>query len=262
MPLTIAKPLREAVLDAVAVLLPVTCAGCGADDRSLCDGCRGQLQPRPFVRELDDGTPVWAALVYDAVVRRTILELKEQGRTDVVAALAVPFASAVVGASRNSRNPGGPDVELVVPPVSRASFRRRGYDPVRLIARAAGLPRPASVLINLHERASQKTLDRRQRTTNLAGSMASTRSLAGRRFLVLDDVVTTGATLTEVVRSLRAGGAEVMAAAVLAATPRHSLGLSPELEISRDSDAWRGLRWAKEARNNRLVPLGDVPSIH
>jgi predicted amidophosphoribosyltransferase len=262
MPLSIPAPLRDAVLDAIAVVLPVTCAGCGADDRSLCDGCRGQLQPRPFVRQLDDGTPVWAALAYDAVVRRVILELKEHGRTDVVAALAAPFASAVASAAQYEGLRGVVGVELLVPPVSRASFRRRGYDPVRLMARAAGLPRPASVLINLHERASQKTLDRSQRSVNLAGSMAPTRSLTGRRFLVLDDVITTGATLTEVIRSLREGGAEVAGAAVVAATPRHSLGVSSELEISRDSGAWRGLRWAKEARNYRLVPLGDVPSSH
>ena len=100
MPLSIPAPLRDAVLDAIAVVLPVTCAGCGADDRSLCDGCRGQLQPRPFVRQLDDGTPVWAALAYDAVVRRVILELKEHGRTDVVAALAAPFDSAVASAAQ------------------------------------------------------------------------------------------------------------------------------------------------------------------
>ena len=226
MPLSIPVPLRNAVLDAFAVVLPVTCAGCGADDRSLCDGCRGHLRPRPFVRELDDGTPVWAALVYDGVVRRAILELKEQGRTDAVAALAVPFASAVASAALHGGLRAAAATELMVPPVGRASFRRRGYDPVRLMARAAGLPRPASVLINLNERASQKTLDRTQRSVNLDGSMAATRSLLGRRFLVLDDVITTGATLAEVIRSLREGGAEVVAAAVLAATPRHSLGLS------------------------------------
>ncbi|MHC5795289.1 ComF family protein [Lacisediminihabitans sp. FW035] len=225
-PLRIPVPLRDAVLDALAVVLPVTCAGCGADDRSLCDGCRGQLQPRPFVRELDDGTPVWAALTYDGVVRRAILELKEQGRTDVVAALAVPFASAVAAAAQHARENVRGGVELVPPPVRRGSFRRRGYDPVRLLARAAGLPRPAAALADTHERASQKTLDRSQRAVNLVGTMVPTRSLVGRRFLVLDDVVTTGATLVEMIRSLREGGAVVVGAAVLAATPRHSLGLS------------------------------------
>ena len=259
---TIPGPLRDAILDAMAVLLPVSCAGCGADDRALCGACRGQLAPEPVLRSLDDGTPVWAALAYDGVVRRVILGLKEQGRTDVAKTLAVSLASAVNCAALHAAEQAPGELELVVPPVSRASFRRRGYDPVRLLARAAALPRPARVLVNLHERASQKTLDRAQRGTNLAGSMGSYRALHGRRFLVLDDVITTGATLSEVIRALRESGAEVVGAAVVAATPRHSLGLSSELEISRDSGVWRGLRWAKEARNYRLVPLGDVPSTH
>ena len=232
---TIPGPLRDAILDAMAVLLPVSCAGCGVDDRALCGICRGELAPEPFLRSLDDGTPVWAALAYDGVVRRVILGLKEQGRTDVVRALAVPLASAVSHAVLHAADQAPGELELVVPPVSRASFRRRGYDPVRLLARAAALPRPARVLVNLHERASQKTLDRAERGTNLAGSMGAYRALHGRRFLVLDDVITTGATLSEVIRSLREGGAEVVGAAVVAATPRHSLGLSPELQISSDS---------------------------
>ena len=238
---TISGPLREAVLDAIALVLPIACAGCGTDDRSLCLGCRGQMQPHPFGRSLDDGTVVWAALSYDGVVRRAILALKEQGRTDVVRALAVPFASAVTSAVASAAHHAGQHasgpVELTLPPVSRASFRRRGYDPVRLLVRAAGLPRPARVLMSREERVSQKTLDRSQREVNLAGSMMTVKSLEGRRFLVLDDVITTGATLAEMVRSLRDGGAEVVGAAVLAATPRRSLSLSSELEISRDSGA-------------------------
>jgi predicted amidophosphoribosyltransferase len=230
MAFAIPSPLRDAVLDAMAVVLPVTCAGCGADDRALCIACRSQLQPQPFVRALGDGTPVWAALAYDGVVRRAILGLKEQGRTDVVKTLAAPFASAVAcavaSAAQHAGQRGAVGVELVIPPVSRASFRRRGYDPVRLLARAAGLPRPTTALVNLRERASQKTLDRGQREVNLVGSMAPNGALQGRRFLVLDDVVTTGATLVEVIRSLRDGGAVVVGAAVLAATPQHSLGVS------------------------------------
>jgi predicted amidophosphoribosyltransferase len=226
MVLRIPDPLRAAVLDALAVVLPIGCAGCGAEDRGLCAGCRRQLQPSPVERSLGDGTPVWAALVYEGVVRSAILGLKEHGRTDLARALAVPLASAVSCAAEYAGSLRPAAVELAIPPVSRASFRRRGYDPVRLLARAAGLPRPATVLVSVHDRASQKSLDRAQRAVNLAGSMAPVRPLHGRRFLVLDDVVTTGATLAEVIRSLRNGGAEVVGAAVLAATPRRLLGVS------------------------------------
>lgn len=189
------------MLDAFAVLVPVACAGCGADDRALCAECRSRLVPAPMLQALGDGTVVVSALRYEGVARRAIIALKEQGRTDV------------------GRPLGG--IELVTVPSSRSGYRRRGYDPVRLLVHGAGYPRPASVLVNVHARVSQKSLDRPSRGTNIAGSMVASRPLDGRRFLVIDDVVTTGATLVEATRALRAGGAEVVAAAALASTPRH-----------------------------------------
>ncbi len=236
-----APALRDALLDAISVVLPVSCAGCGAHDRALCSECRRHLLRIPTLRMMDDGTAVCAALDYDGAVRRAILGLKEQGRTDIVRALSVPLAAAIDRVTREAAPrlaaPRPPDlrladswaargVELTIPPAGRTSFRQRGYDPVRELLRAAGLPRPARVLGNVHERAPQKTLDRAQRQLNLVGSLRATRPLEGRRFLVVDDVFTTGSTITELIRALRAGGAEVVGAAVLAATPRRSLSVS------------------------------------
>lgn len=227
---TVPAPLREATLDAIDLLFPVECAGCGAYRRGLCAACRQRLRPQPFQSELGDGTPVWAALGYEGTVRRVILSLKEHGRTDVVRALAVPLAVAVAAALDQAPPPAGEitawNLEIAVPPPGRASFRRRGYDPLSLLVRAAKLARPVSVLDNLHERAAQKNLDRAHRQSNLAGSMVGRGPLTGRRFIVIDDVVTTGATLAEAIRALRGGGGQVVAAAVLAATPRHCLGVS------------------------------------
>ncbi|MHB1173106.1 MAG: hypothetical protein ACYCZY_11580, partial [Lacisediminihabitans sp.] len=73
---TLSKVLSDAVLDAVqdawAVLMPVDCAGCGADGRALCQACLAQLAAVPERRELADGTPVVTALRYEGAVRRTI----------------------------------------------------------------------------------------------------------------------------------------------------------------------------------------------
>jgi predicted amidophosphoribosyltransferase len=226
-----AGALRDVLLDGLAVLLPITCAGCGLDDRALCTACRAQLVPTPAVTALADGTLVASALRYEGVARRVVLAFKEQGRTDVRRALSAPLASAIasaLSASSPSAAAPGAAVELAIVPSGRASFRRRGYDPVLLLLRAAGLSRPASVLANLHERASQKVLDRQSRRANLAGSMTAIRPLDGRRFLIVDDVLTTGATLVEAARALRAGGADVLAAATLAATPRRLSGLFRE----------------------------------
>jgi hypothetical protein len=91
--------LLEAALDAWSVLLPVTCAGCGVDDRGLCADCRRALEPSLRVVRLADGTAVTSAVRYEGVARRTILGFKEHGRTDVARALARPLAMAIVAAT-------------------------------------------------------------------------------------------------------------------------------------------------------------------
>ncbi|MES1212468.1 MAG: hypothetical protein ABUT11_02865 [Leifsonia sp.] len=90
--------IREAGLDAVALLLPVECAGCGRPDRSVCADCRAALLPEPSGRRLPDGTPVFSGLDYDGVARRVILAFKEQGRAELAGALAPALAAAVTEA--------------------------------------------------------------------------------------------------------------------------------------------------------------------
>lgn len=211
--------LRNALLDAWSVLMPVYCAGCGADDRALCTACRLGLRPALHRQQLSDGTGLVSALRYENVARRSILALKEQGRTDIVKALAVPFAAAVAEAAVAAAG----RLELVSIPPSSSAYRRRGYDPVRLLIASSRLPRPAAVLVNRRHRERQKTLDRLGREHNVEGSMSARFALTGRRFLLVDDVATTGATLVEAARALRAAGAEVVSAATLAHTPKYVL---------------------------------------
>ena len=218
-PATLADALRASLLDAWALLLPVDCAGCGAVDRALCDACRAHLRPSPTVHRLADGTPVVSALDYAGVVRQSVLAFKEHGRTDVARRLAVPLLCAVRAAASDAAP--GPPLEIVRVPTSRAAFRRRGYDPVRLLLRGSGFRSPAR-LAPTRRSAQQKSLSVRARAENRAGSMRALRRLDGRRLLLVDDVMTTGATLAEACRALRAAGGEVVAAATLAYTPRRS----------------------------------------
>jgi ComF family protein len=214
--------LRDALLDALALVLPVECAGCGAPDRSLCAACFASLRAEPARHALPDGTPVVCALDYAGAVRRAILALKENGRTDVARALAVPLACAMALASA-SVNPGA-RIETLPVPTSRSAFRRRGYDPVALLVRRAGV-RPAAELAHTRRATQQKHLPVDERASNRAGSLRARRPLAGRRFLLVDDVLTTGATLAEAARAVRAGGGEVVAAATLAYTQKRAQSL-------------------------------------
>jgi predicted amidophosphoribosyltransferase len=225
--------LREACADALALLLPVWCAGCDEPDVALCERCALALQPdvRCRVVEAPGGAvEVWSGLAFDGVAARVLRAIKEDGRTGLAAALA-PALAAVLDRA-------GAAGCLVVPmPTSRAAYRRRGFRVPEMLLRRAG--RPAHRLLRLARRtADQRGLGRDARRRNVAHSMVATASgarphrgpvaresgdsgsSAAVRVVVVDDVVTTGASLAEAVRALRAVGVEVVAAVALAATPR------------------------------------------
>lgn len=213
-PRTCDRHVMFAVLEALAFLFPVPCAGCGAEGRALCADCSPRLAARLQLTDLPGVGPVTAGLRYDGVARATLLALKEEGRSALAAPLAVPFAAAVSTALA-----GAPDVVAVAVPSTRAARRRRGYEPVRLLASRAGI-RLTPLFAPARPHAVQKGLDVAERARNLDGAFELARAAHGIRVLLLDDVVTTGATLSAAAGVLRAGGADVVGAAVLAATPR------------------------------------------
>lgn len=217
----LARQLRDAALDALAVLFPVDCVGCGAADRTLCPGCRAALLPAPVEHALADGTPIVSALRYEGIVRRILLAFKEEGRTDAARALAGPLRTAIEQAARRPGTSPGTAIELCTIPGTTRALRRRGYRPVEVLLRSAGF-RSARVLERAATTAEQKSLGRGDRERNLHGSLRARGSLRGRRFLLVDDVLTTGATLGEAARAIRAGGGEVVAGATLAFTPRRN----------------------------------------
>jgi predicted amidophosphoribosyltransferase len=115
----------------------------------------------------------------------------------------------------------GPDVALVPVPSAAAAARARGGDHVRRLARVAGrgCGLPASPALRLVRSVTDSAgLGAVARADNLRHAMAARPSADPRRALVVDDIVTTGATLREAVRALRAAGWEVSGAAVIAAT--------------------------------------------
>ena len=200
--------MLDALLDALALVLPVGCAGCGTADRSVCARCRDALV-QPVTTTRLDGIEVRSALRYDGVARSLILALKENGRTDAAAALA-----------RALRPLLPPAYELATVPASVAGRRRRGYDPVALLVRKGGR-RSSPVLRLTRATQSQKSLGAAGRAGNRAGSLSAIGDLRGRRFAIVDDVVTTGATIAEAARAIRAAGGEAVCAVALAATPRY-----------------------------------------
>lgn len=198
--------MHPALLDALAVLFPVDCAGCGAPDRAVCTACAAALDQPRIESRTPAGLPVLSALRYEATARALILALKESNRTDVAGPLARCLAPLLP-----------PRLTLVAVPPSVAAWRRRGYDPVRLLVRRPTL----SVLRVARETAAQKSLGVGERVANRAGFLRATRSLYGLRVVIVDDVMTTGATVDEAARAIQSAGGVVDYAVTLAATPRH-----------------------------------------
>ncbi|AZZ51039.1 ComF family protein [Rathayibacter festucae] len=210
--------LRDHLLDALAVLLPVDCPACGRPaTRVPCPDCAAALaaQARPDVRRLgsaDDPLEVRVGAEYAGTVRRLVLALKAEGRVAAARPLGALLRPVLLQAL------DGAPALLVAPPGSRLRHLRRGFDPVDLLVRAAG-GRLARPLTRTRLALDQVGLARAERRANLDGAFRARRPLDGERILLVDDVVTSGATLLELRRAVRAGGGDVAGAVALAGTP-------------------------------------------
>ncbi|GAA1689483.1 ComF family protein [Microbacterium sediminicola] len=204
----------RAMQEALSWILPVECAGCDLPDVALCDSCRAHLvRVQPVIRNLD-GMRVVSAHRYEGVVERVIGSLKNDGRVG----LARPLGRSLAGAADALDAPKS--TRFVPVPTTRAAFGSRGFRVVETLCRRAGIVcTPA--LAPTRAAADQRRLGREARRGNVAGLFRSA-PMHGSLVVVVDDVVTTGATLREAARALRAAGGEVLGALTVASTPRRS----------------------------------------
>jgi ComF family protein len=225
--MSIVRTAGNRVLDAA---FPATCPGCGREGPPICDECLPALDARldqppgtPIGLPSDLPTPLlqleWCA-PFGGVVRHALHALKYKGERR----LARPLGEAV--ARRWARAGVGGDLMVHVP-VHATRARQRGYDQAHLIAEVAArelrLPH-APILERQRATIAQFDLDRRRRATNVRGAFrlvegdpgGRLRPLAGRWVVLVDDVMTTGATLSACATILVDAGAVGVSAVTVA----------------------------------------------
>jgi ComF family protein len=206
--------VRAAATRALDAAFPATCVGCGREGPPVCDRCATRLDAR---LEAPAGVPIglpgdlpapllqleWCA-PFHGVVRDAMHAIKYGGEQR----LAEPLGRAI--ARRWSRVGVGADIVTHVP-VHADRARQRGYDQAELIARSAarhlGLPF-APLLVRRRATIAQFDLDRRDRAANVEGAFALAGRLdpRGRWVLLVDDVLTTGATIGACAAALETAG--------------------------------------------------------
>lgn len=224
-------PFRIAAAD---LIIGASCGGCGRPAITLCESCSGLLTPRPRIvwprpvpRALVEPTevPPVASGVHEGVLRAALAQYKEEGQFGLLKVLGHFLAASVCLAA-----PGAGPVVLVPIPSTRAARLRRGRDPIADLAhscskalRSIGLDcSVGQPLVHSRRVADQSGLSARERSANMNGAlrMRSTGRLDGARIVLVDDVLTTGATVAEATRVLSSAGFRPFAVAVIAAAVR------------------------------------------
>ena len=212
---------RDALGDLV---LASRCWGCGEVAWLICPACREAIRPAPRIGTVE-GVPCAAAAVYQEPLRGLLVAHKDRGAWGLVRPLGVLLAAALGVLSASADAP----VVLVPVPSNPRAVRDRGYDHSAALAKAAARASPdCAVVRHWLKRVSGSSdqaglgLDER-----LGNQTATMRFDPGHRpieaattVIIVDDIITTGATITEAVRACRAGGHEPAGVAAVAATLR------------------------------------------
>lgn len=183
------------------------CPVCAA--AAPADGPCGQCQKHPptFTRTL-------AAFAYVAPIDQLIWRMKYRGRLDLTRALGEQLAAHLARALDR------PPDRLVPVPLHRARLRERGYNQslelARPVARRLGLTLDPYSLQRVRPTPPQMQLPHAERARNIRGAFAARTSFTGQRIAIVDDVMTTGATVHELARCLRRAGAAAVEVWVVA----------------------------------------------
>jgi len=207
------KDMRDALLD---VLFPRACAGCSAQHTALCVQCLSRCARSSELK------PKWIEAIFsykEKAIRGVLWNIKYKGDTTAIEVLAEVLYDTIIASVYEDRLPGLSKTYLIIPiPMTQKSLRERGYNQSELLARAICkkdgekiFKLETKLLVKNKWTENQMSIkNRRDRLNNIKGcfSIKDNSSIKGRGVILIDDIVTTGATLNEARRALLSAGAK------------------------------------------------------
>jgi ComF family protein len=237
--------LRSTLGDIADLFLPPHCAICGnrTDGQPICDNCSELFEKDGVARcsvcntvidSLDNGCPIHGhgayrfympAFHFGDEVRESIHMLKYSSRRDIGHYLASFVARLCAENGALDR------VDALLPvPLHSVRKRDRGYNQSEVIAERIssemGIPIERKAVVRTRNTKSQTKLGAAERAKNIAGAFRAKKDLTGKRFAIIDDVITTGATTGELANAVIAANGEVRCAICIA---------SPDIEQSKEN---------------------------
>ena len=194
----------------LAVLFPQKCLGCKKENEILCSNCLLKIN-RPDTPYLN-GIHI-ASNYQDAVLKKALWMLKYQG----VKQLAKPLAELI--RERIWKKLETENWLLVPVPLSKNKLRHRGYNQAEMIAgELSGNVRADILFKKFHTKSQVEVKNKEERLANIIGSfeIKNPEKIKGKKIILIDDVLTTGATMSEAKKVLKSAGAKKVVGVVVA----------------------------------------------
>lgn len=193
------------------LIFPIRCLGCDQLGISICSQCRKFWHPRIIKTwsHSKEKFPIYSSIPYSPIAGKVLLSAKESSLELADNLLKAALLHSLRGARSQNQ------IDFLVPIPSRKSVaRKRGRQFISVLSKSIGesenLP-TEEILTHTRKVRDQSNLDAKDRAANLDKALISLRFLSGKAVLI-DDLVTTGATLHEAARALRSKGITVAAA--------------------------------------------------
>ncbi len=220
------RHLRSILAD---ILFPESCAGCGTPDTALCSICKQHI---PFIRESIPEPWIFPLSSYrDHTIKESISRAKYRGRPEALIELGPFLYDRILEATVEETHLTQTSWTLIPIPITHKRKKRRGYNQTEILGKAIIKHDTADMLtmnttLLLRKQGTKSQVEiasRSARLNNPRGSfiLRNPKYVHGTRCIILDDVVTTGATLREAKRVLKEAGAKEVLAVTVGYTELH-----------------------------------------